>query len=150
VPRLRLRRVTRPHACGADGMSCGSSGTRDVATGGLAGALMPGGMGTRDAVCHRYPQFATIHGLAVSRGYRGDGRAPDCMISESAIGWNIANRIDGNAKKLGVSEVICWQCIWTVQPSSEGCVRMSDRGSPIANRTYTWTSPSTATAQHAN
>jgi hypothetical protein len=29
----------------------------------------------------------------------------DCMISESTIGWRIANRIDGNAKKLGFGEV---------------------------------------------
>jgi hypothetical protein len=107
-----------------------------VATGGLVGALMPGGMGTRDAVCHRYPQFTTNHGLRIPRGYRGDGRALDCMISDSTIGWNIANRIHANAKKSGVSEVIYWQRIWTVQRSSEAGVLMSDRGSPIANRTY--------------
>jgi hypothetical protein len=70
VPRLRLRRVTWPHTCGADGPSCGSSGTRDVPMGRRACAPMPGGMGTRDAVCHRYPQFKTIHGLHVSSGYR--------------------------------------------------------------------------------
>jgi hypothetical protein len=35
----------------------------------------------------------------------------DCMISESTIGWNIANRFDGNAEKLGVSEVIYRQPI---------------------------------------
>ena len=86
---------------------------------------------TRDAVCHGYSQFTTMHGLRASRGYRGDGRALDGMISDSVVRWNIANRIRANARELRVSEVYR-QRIWTVQRSSEGGVRISDRGSPIA------------------
>jgi hypothetical protein len=67
---------------------------------------MRGSRWTREAVCHRYPQFTTIHGLRASRAYRGDGRVLDCMISDSTVRWNIANRIRANAKKLRVSEVI--------------------------------------------
>jgi hypothetical protein len=96
---------------------------------------MPGGRGTRDAVCYRYAPFTTIQGFRASRGYRGDGRALDCVISDSTV-WNIANRIGANAKKWGVSEVIYPRRIRTVQRSSEGGVRISDRGSPIASRTY--------------
>jgi hypothetical protein len=55
------------------------------------------------------------------------------MISNSTVGWQIANWVRANASRLGVSEVIYSQSIWTVQRSSEGWRSMSDRGSATAN-----------------
>ena len=55
------------------------------------------------------------------------------MIANSSVGWDIANWTRANASKLGVSEVIYYQKIWTVQRSSEGWRPMSDRGSATAN-----------------
>jgi len=55
------------------------------------------------------------------------------MISNSTVGWQIASYVRSNASRLGVSEVIYSQRIWTVQRSSEGWRSMSDRGSATAN-----------------
>ena len=55
------------------------------------------------------------------------------MISNSTVGWQLANWVRANAKRLGVSEVIYSQKIWTVQRGSEGWRSMSDRGSATAN-----------------
>jgi hypothetical protein len=113
-------------------------------SGGISGAPCPSGSSVESgltadairvhrAVCHRYPQVKTFFGLRASGGYHGQGRALDCMISDSTIGWDIAHWVRANAKSLGVSEVIYRQHIWTVQRSSEGWRSMSDRGSPTAN-----------------
>jgi uncharacterized protein YgiM (DUF1202 family) len=112
--------------------------------GGISGAPCPGGSSvesglTPDAIrvhralCHRYPQFTSFLGRRSSSGYHGSGRALDCMISDSSVGWAAAKWVRANAKKLGVSEVIYRQQIWTVQRSSDGWRPMSDRGSPTAN-----------------
>lgn len=116
----------------------------------LARALMPGGTATRDAVCHRYPQFTTIHGLRASRGYHGDGRALDGMISDSMVGgtsrigsaptprnWASARSFIGSAFGL---------CSGAGRAAS-GCQTGVHR-LPVARTT--WMSPSTATAQRAN
>jgi hypothetical protein len=66
-------------------------------------------------------------------GYHGQGRALDCMISDSTVGWEIARWVRTHAKELGAMEVICRQDIWTVQRSSDRWRSMSDRGSPTAN-----------------
>ena len=55
------------------------------------------------------------------------------MISNSSVGWEMAKWVRANAKRLGVSEVIYSQKIWTVQRGSEGWRGMSDRGSATAN-----------------
>jgi hypothetical protein len=118
--------------------SSGSAG------GGISGAPCPGGSSvesglTPDAIrvhralCHRYPQFTSFLGRRSSGGYHGSGRAVDCMISDSTVGWAAAKWVRANAKSLGVSEVIYRQQIWTVQRSSDGWRSMSDRGSPTAN-----------------
>jgi uncharacterized protein YgiM (DUF1202 family) len=112
--------------------------------GGISSAPCPGGSSVESgltpdairvhrAVCHRYPQFTSFLGRRSSSGYHGSGRALDCMISDSTVGWNAANWLRANAKRLGVMEVIYQQKIWTVQRSSEGWRGMSDRGSPTAN-----------------
>jgi hypothetical protein len=95
--------------------------------------LTPDAIRVHRAVCHRYPQVKTFFGKRGSGGYHGQGRALDCMISDSTVGWNIAHWVRANAKRLGASEVIYRQHIWTVQRSSEGWRSMSDRGSPTAN-----------------
>ncbi len=113
-------------------------------SGGISGAPCPGGSSvesglTADAIrvhralCHRYPQFTSFLGRRSSSGYHGQGRALDCMISDTSVGWDAARWVRANAKSLGVSEVIYRQQIWTVQRSSDGWRSMSDRGSPTAN-----------------
>ena len=94
---------------------------------------------TRDAVrvhralCARYPQISSFGGSRSGGGFHGSGQAVDCMISNSSVGWDVANWVRANAKRLGVSEVIYSQKIWTVQRGSEGWRGMSDRGSATAN-----------------
>jgi uncharacterized protein YgiM (DUF1202 family) len=95
--------------------------------------LTPDAIRVHRALCHRYPQFTSFLGRRSSSGYHGSGRAIDGMISNSTVGWDAANWLRANAKRLGVMEVIYQQKIWTVQRSSEGWRGMSDRGSPTAN-----------------
>lgn len=113
-------------------------------SGGISGAPCPSGSSVENgltpdairvhrALCHRYPQFTSFLGLRSSSGYHGEGRALDCMISNTTVGWDAANWLRANAKSLGVMEVIYRQQIWTVQRSSDGWRSMSDRGSPTAN-----------------
>ena len=121
-----------------------SRGSGGGGGGGISGAPCPGGSSvesglTPDAIrvhralCHRYPQFTSFLGRRSSSGYHGQGRALDCMISNTTVGWNAARWLRANAKSLGVMEVIYRQQIWTVQRSSDGWRPMSDRGSPTAN-----------------
>jgi hypothetical protein len=116
----------------------------EAGSGGISGAPCPSGSSvesglTPDAIrvhralCHRYPQFTSFLGRRTSSGYHGEGRALDCMISDTSAGWAAAKWVRANAKSLGVSEVIYRQQIWTVQRSSDGWRSMSDRGSPTAN-----------------
>jgi hypothetical protein len=94
---------------------------------------------TRDAIrvhralCARYPQISSFGGSRSGGGFHGTGQAVDAMISNSSVGWDMANWLRANAKRLGVSEVIYAQKIWTVQRASEGWRGMSDRGSATAN-----------------
>ena len=86
------------------------------------------------AICARFPQVTAYHGVrADSLPFHPSGRALDAMISDSTVGWQIANYVRANASRLGASEVIYAQRIWTVQRSSEGWRFMSDRGSATAN-----------------
>jgi Bacterial SH3 domain len=95
--------------------------------------LTPDAIRVHRALCHRYPQITNFLGRRTSSGYHGEGRALDCMISDSTVGWEIAKWVRANAKTLGAMEVIYRQQIWTVERSSEGWRPMSDRGSPTAN-----------------
>ena len=128
---------TKPKSTTA--ISSNSSGS-----GGISGAPCPSGSSVEDgltpdairvhrAVCHRYPQVRSFLGVRSSSGFHGEGRALDCMISDSSVGWDLAKWVRANARSLGVMEVIYRQQIWTVQRSSEGWRSMSDRGSPTAN-----------------
>ena len=126
---LADHKPTAESGSGGGGFSsapCGSGSS-------VESGLTPDAIRVHRAVCHRYPQVKTFFGKRGSGGYHGQGRALDCMISDSTVGWNIAHWVRANAKRLGASEVIYRQHIWTVQRSSEGWRSMSDRGSPTAN-----------------
>ena len=130
---------TKPKPTASTSSARGSSNS-----GGISGAPCPSGSSVEDgltpdairvhrALCHRYPQITSFLGLRSSSGYHGQGRALDCMISNSTVGWEIAKWVRANARSLGVMEVIYQQQIWTVERSSEGWRGMEDRGSPTAN-----------------
>lgn len=83
------------------------------------------------AVCAAFPSVSSWGGRSGS-GDHGAGRALDIMVTGST-GDAIAAYVRENASRLGVSEVIWAQRIWTVQRASEGWRPMSDRGSTTAN-----------------
>ncbi|MGH8869834.1 MAG: ubiquitin-like domain-containing protein [Actinomycetes bacterium] len=86
------------------------------------------------AVCAEFPAVDSYLGLRPGDGgEHGDGRALDIMISGSALGDAIAGWVRAHHARLGVSEVIWSQRIWTTQRSSEGWRPMEDRGSATAN-----------------
>jgi uncharacterized protein YgiM (DUF1202 family) len=99
----------------------------------IESGLVPNAIKVYRAICDRYPQVSSFGGRRNSGGFHGTGQAVDVMISNSSVGWDIANWTRANAGKLGVSEVIYYQKIWTVERSSEGWRPMSDRGSASAN-----------------
>jgi hypothetical protein len=125
---------TRPRSTSSSGSSGGGiSGAPCPQGSSVESGLTPDAIRVHRAVCHRYPQVKTFLGLRSSSGYHGEGRALDCMISDSSVGWDLAKWVRANARSLGAMEVIYRQQIWTVQRSSEGWRPMSDRGSPTAN-----------------
>jgi uncharacterized protein YgiM (DUF1202 family) len=99
----------------------------------IESGLVPNAIKVYRAICARYPQVSSFGGRRSSGGFHGTGQAVDVMISNSSVGWDIANWTRANAGKLGVSEVIYYQKIWTVERASEGWRPMSDRGSASAN-----------------
>jgi hypothetical protein len=84
------------------------------------------------AVCNQFPSITSYGGVRGGGGAHGSGRALDIMVTGST-GDQVAAYVRANASKLGVSEVIWAQKIWTVQRSSEGWRHMPDRGSATAN-----------------
>ena len=124
---------TKPEANSSTSSGGGISGAPCPGGSSVESGLTPDAIRVHRALCHRYPQFTSFLGRRSSGGYHGSGRALDCMISDSSVGWAAAKWVRANAKTLGVSEVIYRQQIWTVQRSSDGWRSMSDRGSPTAN-----------------
>lgn len=103
-----------------------------------SGSAMERGL-TRDAIrvhraiCARFPSVTSYGGVRNDpASAHSSGRAVDAMVS-GARGWKVARWVRANAKRLGVSEVIYAQRIWTVQRGREGWRAMSDRGSSTAN-----------------
>lgn len=85
-------------------------------------------------VCHRWPEITQYGGVrADALPDHPSGRALDIMITNSATGWAIANHLRQNAGRLGVSQIIFEQQIWTTQRAGEGWRWMSDRGGATAN-----------------
>jgi hypothetical protein len=125
-PTASTSRASSGGGSGISGAPCPSGSS-------MESGLTPDAIRVHRALCHRYPQIKSFLGRRTSSGYHGQGRAVDCMISDSTVGWEIAKWVRANAKSLGAMEVIYRQQIWTVQRSSEGWRPMSDRGSPTAN-----------------
>jgi hypothetical protein len=100
---------------------------------GIESGLVANGVKVYRAVCAAFPEVTSFGGRRGGNDFHGSGQAVDNMISDSAAGWRLANWLRANASKLGVSEVIYSQKIWTVQRSGEGWRGMSDRGSATAN-----------------
>jgi hypothetical protein len=87
------------------------------------------------AICAMFPDISSYGGLRSgdSGSEHSSGRAVDIMINSSSEGQEIADWLRANYKKLGVSQLIWEQHIWTVQRSSEGWRAMEDRGGATAN-----------------
>jgi hypothetical protein len=114
--------------------SCAACPSGSLAESGLT----PDAIRVNRAVCRRYPQFITIRGLPASRDDREQGRALDCMISDTTVGWNIANWIRANQETgrwrghfIGSTS---GQHIWTVQRARRAGVQMSGRVHRQPNR----------------
>ena len=99
---------------------------------GVESGLTSDGVLVYRAICARFPQVKSFGGNRSGGGNHGSGRAIDAMVGR-ADGDAIAKWARANAKRLGVSEVIYAQRIWTVQRSGDGWRSMSDRGSATAN-----------------
>lgn len=86
------------------------------------------------AVCAKFPDITSYGGLRAgdSGSEHSTGRALDIMVSGSR-GQEVADWLKVNYRKLGISELIWAQQIWTVQRSSEGWRGMEDRGGATAN-----------------
>ncbi|MGW1341086.1 SH3 domain-containing protein [Kribbella sp. NPDC002412] len=86
------------------------------------------------AVCAKFPNITSYGGLRAgdTGSEHSTGRALDIMVSGSE-GKEVAEWLKANYQKLGISELIYQQQIWTVQRSSEGWRGMEDRGGATAN-----------------
>jgi hypothetical protein len=131
--RSQYLSTTKPSASSSSSSS-GISYAPCKSGSGVESGLTPDAIRVHRAICARWPQVTTYYGVrADSLPYHPSGRALDSMISDSTVGWQIANWVRANASRLGVSEILYSQRIWTVQRSSEGWRYMSDRGSATAN-----------------
>ncbi|GAA0573195.1 SH3 domain-containing protein [Kribbella sandramycini] len=86
------------------------------------------------AVCAKFPSITSYGGMRAgdSGSEHSTGRALDIMVSGS-LGQEVADWLKANYRKLGISELLWEQHIWTVQRSSEGWRAMEDRGGATAN-----------------
>ena len=96
--------------------------------------LTPDAIRVHRAVCAKFPDITSYGGVRAgdSGSEHATGHALDVMVS-GAEGQEVADWLQANYKKLGISELIWQQHIWTVQRSSEGWRAMADRGSTTAN-----------------
>ncbi|HYI54263.1 MAG TPA: hypothetical protein VEX57_09860 [Microlunatus sp.] len=113
--------------------SAGISNASCSKSSGIESGLVSNGVKVFRAMCAAFPEVRSFGGRRSSNDFHGSGQAVDAMISDSSAGWRLADWLRSNASKLGVSEVIYAQKIWTVQRSGEGWRGMSDRGSSTAN-----------------
>jgi hypothetical protein len=99
----------------------------------IESGLTPDAIRVYRAVCARFPSVTSYGGYRSGGGAHSEGRAVDIVIPNSDTGDAIAAWVRENYQKLGVSEVIWSQQIWSVTRSSEGWRWMEDRGSTTAN-----------------
>lgn len=128
---------------GSNGSSSGGSGSGGsgaCASGsGVESGLQANAIAVHRAICNNFPAITSYGGRrADSIPGHPDGRAIDAMIpnysgSGNALGWQVAEYVRANAGRLGVTEVIFDQKIWTTQRSGEGWRSMGNRGSDTAN-----------------
>ena len=104
----------------AVGDSAGISNASCSKSSGIESGLVSNGVKVYRAMCAAFPEVSSFGGRRGSNDFHGSGQAVDAMISDSPAGWRLANWVRANASKLGVSEVIYSQKIWTVQRSGEG------------------------------
>jgi resuscitation-promoting factor RpfB len=114
-------------------------------SGGISEAPCPSGSSVEDgltanavsvhrAVCAQFPEVGSYGGLYPGDdGEHGVGRALDIMVSDLSLGDAVAAWVRAHHARLGVSEVLWSQHIWTTQRSSEGWRLMEDMGSATAN-----------------
>jgi hypothetical protein len=96
--------------------------------------LTPDAVLVHRAVCAAFPQITSYGGLRPGdSGPHGTGQAIDIMVSDQQLGDQIAAWVITHHSELGVSQVLWWQRIWTVERSSEGWRPFADRGSATAN-----------------
>ena len=101
---------------------------------GMEAGLKRNAIKVHRAVCARFPSVKSYGGRrSGGDSFHTSGRAVDIMIPNASTGRHIADWVRANRKRLGVSEVIYAQHIWTVQRGSEGWRSMSDRGNATAN-----------------
>jgi hypothetical protein len=119
-------------------VSAGSSGaiSQSACTSGSAveEGLTQDAIRVHRAICAKFPDITSYGGMRSgdSGSEHSSGHALDIMVSGSE-GQEVADWLHANYKKLGVSQLIWQQHIWTVQRSSEGWRAMEDRGSTTAN-----------------
>jgi hypothetical protein len=99
---------------------------------GVESGLTPDAIRVYRSVCAAFPAVTSYGGVRPD-GEHGEGRALDIMVSSSVLGDAIADWVRANAARLGASEVLWAQHIWTVERSSEGWRLFPDRGSATAN-----------------
>jgi SH3-like domain-containing protein len=120
----------------APARSSGSSSSSGVSTAACSnGSSASGGanvVAVHRAVCAQFPQITNYGTYRGGSGAHGSGRAIDIMVSGST-GQQVADYVRANASRLGVTEVIYAQRIWTTQRAGDGWRGMSNRGSATAN-----------------
>ena len=96
--------------------------------------LTPDAIKVHRAICNKFPAVTSYGGVrSDSLPEHPSGRALDAMVSNTGLGWEIANWLQANASSLGISEILFDQKIWTVQRGGEGWRGMSNRGGATAN-----------------
>lgn len=112
--------------------SSGSVSSSACASSAVERGLQSSTIAVHRALCNAFPGISGYGGQRGGGGDHASGRALDVMVSGSN-GQAVANYVRANAGRLGVTEVIHAQRIWTTQRASEGWRSMSDRGSATAN-----------------
>ncbi|MFW6091777.1 MAG: SH3 domain-containing protein [Actinomycetota bacterium] len=95
--------------------------------------LTPDAIRVHRAVCAEFPGITEYGGWRSGGGEHSAGRAIDIMVSNQSTGDAIAAFVREHYQELGVSQVIWWQQIWTVERADEGWRWMEDRGSATQN-----------------
>lgn len=127
---LSVKKPPKPKPKPAE--STGVSGKPCASGSGVESGLQPATIKVLRAVCGLFPSI-TNYGGQSGGGDHAAGLALDVMTSNAAVGDQVAAYLQKNAAKLGVSELIWQQRIWTVQRGGEGWRSMTNRGSPTAN-----------------